>query len=202
MVARPAYDLSALKVMIVDDSDHMLRIVRTLLQTMNIRDVRSVSNPEEAFVEIQARQPDLIIVDWNMIPFDGLEFVRRIRRGADSPQPDIPILLLTAHTEAARVLEARDNGVNRVMAKPVSFRTLYDNIVATIEDERPFVTTPHYVGPDRRYRKGKVVEGRGTDFAKRALAHCEAAQAVLERKIKGDGGADGAALLALLASPA
>jgi len=152
MATKPAYDLSSLNVMVVDDSFYMLRIVRTLLAAMNLRNVRSVSNPEDAFAELREQPPELLIVDWNMIPFDGLAFVRRIRRDPDLDCADMPILLLTAHTELERVLEARDAGINRVMAKPVSFRTLYDNIVAAIRDPRPFVNTEDYIGPDRRFR--------------------------------------------------
>lgn len=159
MATRQAYDVSALNVLIVDDSYHMLRIVRTLLAAMNLRDVRGVDNPEDALAALEDRRPDLVIVDWNMIPFDGLEFVRRVRRGPETACPDVPILLLTAHTELERVLEARDCGVNRVMAKPVSFRTLYDNIIAAICDPRPFVSTAEYVGPDRRFRTVDPVDG-------------------------------------------
>ena len=159
MATDPAYDLSSLSVMIVDDSYHMLRIVRTLLTAMNVRDLRSVDNPADAVAELQARPPQLIIVDWNMIPFDGLEFVRRVRRGKEATCPNVPILLLTAHTERDRVLEARDCGVNRVMAKPISFRTLYDNIAAAMSDPRPFINTAEYVGPDRRLRAQAPVDG-------------------------------------------
>ena len=153
---KTVYDLRALSVMIIDDNDHMLDIVRVLLKSMRIWDIRSVNDPVTAFTEMKQRLPDIIIVDWNMIPIDGLEFVRLIRRGADSPYPEAPILLLTAHTELQRVLEARDAGVNRVMAKPVSFGTLYENIAAIIEDDRPFIRTSNYVGPCRRYKKSAV----------------------------------------------
>ncbi|HVI89528.1 MAG TPA: response regulator [Dongiaceae bacterium] len=168
MAPKPVYDLSSLNVMIVDDSYHMLQIVRTLLAAMNIRNMRSVDNPEEAFAELRAKPPELLIVDWNMIPFDGLAFVRRIRRDQECGCVDVPILLLTAHTELERVLEARDAGVNRVMAKPVSFRTLYDNMIAAIYDPRPFVSTADYVGPDRRFRPaaGVSAERRKTSDKK------------------------------------
>lgn len=155
---RKAYDLSALRVLIVDDSPHLLLIVRRLLGSMHIHTTWLATDAAEAFQIMRVTTPDLIIVDWNMIPLDGADFIRLVRRGADSPCPDTPILLLTAHTEVQRVRAARDAGVNHVMAKPVTFAALYDALATVIEDERPFVRCEVYVGPDRRWHKNTVVE--------------------------------------------
>lgn len=156
--AQQAYDLSALGVLIVDDSDHMLAIVRRLLGSMRVGAVRLAADAAEAFEMMKVEVPDLIIVDWNMIPLDGIDFIRLVRRDASGPCSDTPILLLTAHTEPHRVRAARDAGVNHVLAKPVSFKTLYRAIATIIEDERPFVRTEAYVGPDRRWKKDAAVE--------------------------------------------
>lgn len=158
-----AYDLSQLRILIVDDSDHMLVIVRRLLSAMRIQDVTLVADAAEAFQVLKTQTPDLIIVDWNMIPLDGIDFIRLVRRGGDLSSRDVPILLLTAHTEPHRVRAARDAGVNHVQAKPVSFKSLYRAVVTIVEDERPFVRCEAYVGPDRRRNKGGafITERRG-----------------------------------------
>jgi len=156
-----AYDFSALRVLIVDDSDHMLVIVRRLLSAMRIQDLTLAADAAEAFQIIKNTTPDLIIVDWNMIPLDGIEFIRLVRVHDNKDVADVPILLLTAHTEPHRVHAARDAGVNHVSAKPVSFKSLYRALVAIIEDERPFVRTDTYIGPDRRWKKdGPVTKER------------------------------------------
>lgn len=167
---RQAYDLSQLRILIVDDSDHMLVIVRRLLSAMRIETLWLAADAAEAFQMMQTRTPDLIIVDWNMIPLDGIDFIRLVRRGADSTCPDVPILLLTAHTEPHRVRAARDAGVNHVLAKPVSFKSLYRAIGTIIDDERPFVRSDAYVGPDRRWKKGVAIdaERRGKVTAKQS----------------------------------
>ena len=156
--AQQAYDFSALNVLIIDDSDHMLTIVRRLLGSMRVGSARLAADAAEAFEMIKVEVPDLIIVDWNMIPLDGTDFIRLVRRDESGPCSDTPILLLTAHTEPHRVRAARDAGVNHVLAKPVSFKTLYRAIATIIEDERPFVRCDVYVGPDRRWKKGAPVE--------------------------------------------
>jgi two-component system, chemotaxis family, chemotaxis protein CheY len=151
---KTVYDLSALRILIIDDSDHMLAIVRRLLYAMRVETVWLAADAAEAFQIMRTETPDLIVVDWNMIPLDGIDFIRLVRRDLESKFTDIPVLLLTAHTEPHRVRAARDAGVNHVLAKPVSFKRLYDAITAIIDDERPFVRSDVYVGPDRRWKKG------------------------------------------------
>jgi CheY-like chemotaxis protein len=148
-----AYNVEHLKVLLVDDNRHTLTIVRNLLSSMRIRNVTLAADAVEALRDLRITRPDLIIVDWHMTPLDGLEFTRHIRRGTDCDVPDIPIILLTAYTEPSLIFQARDAGVNEILAKPVSFKTLYDRLVAVINDSRPFVRLPVYIGPSRRRRR-------------------------------------------------
>ena len=55
-----------------------------------------------------------------MEPLDGLDFARLIRTASDSPQPFVPIIMITGYTEEARVRAARDVGVTEVLCKPVT----------------------------------------------------------------------------------
>jgi len=68
--------------------------------------------------------PDLIITDWMMGPVDGLEYTNFIRTNSNSPDPFTPIILVTGHTDIRRVITARDTGLNELLAKPISARTL------------------------------------------------------------------------------
>ena len=49
-----------------------------------------------------------------------------------------------------RVLEARDSGVNEILAKPISIKSLHSRLVSIIEQPRPFVKSKNYFGPCRR----------------------------------------------------
>ena len=93
---------------------------------------------------------DVLIVDWHMQPLDGLDFVRLVRTASDSPNPYVPIIMLTGYTEYARVVEARDAGINEFLAKPISAKSLYLRFAAIIDNPRPFIRTKKYFGPDRR----------------------------------------------------
>lgn len=142
--------LEALSVLVVDDNKHMHMVVKGILNSMRIKNIRFSDNAADAFTEMRQWHPDIIITDWAMEPLDGLDFVRLVRKGADSPNPYAPIILLTGHTEMHRVLEARDSGVSEILAKPISIKSLYSRLVSIIENPRPFVKSKTYFGPCRR----------------------------------------------------
>jgi two-component system, chemotaxis family, chemotaxis protein CheY len=143
-------NLEALGILVVDDNKHMHSVVKAILNSMRVKNIRFSDNAADAFMEMRQWYPDIIITDWAMQPLDGLDFVRLVRKGADSPNPYIPIILLTGHTEMCRVIEARDTGVNEILAKPISIKSLYSRIASIVQFPRPFVKSKSYFGPCRR----------------------------------------------------
>ena len=144
------YNLEKLGVLVVDDSQFMRNLVESILHALRVKNVYLSADAAEAFIALGHSQIDLVLVDWVMEPLDGLDFVRLVRTGRDSPNPYIPVIMLTGHTEAWRVRQARDVGVNEFMAKPLSAKGLYQRIISVIDNPRPFVRTKNFFGPDRR----------------------------------------------------
>lgn len=153
------YNLERLSFLIVDDNKHMRGLLKSILLALGIRKVQEAGDGSEAFESLRNFPADLVICDWNMDPLDGLDFTRLIRTGDDSPNPFLPIIMLTGHTELNRVKEARDSGVNEFMAKPISAKSVYTRIKAVIERPRQFVRTSDYFGPDRRRLHGVPYNG-------------------------------------------
>jgi two-component system chemotaxis response regulator CheY len=144
------YDIERLNFLIVDDNKHMTMLVKNLIHALGSRNVSEANDAAEAFTELTHFPADIIIVDYQMQPLDGLDFVRLVRTGSDSPNPYVPIIMLTGHTEMSKVLNARDAGVNEFLAKPLSARSLYARIQKIISQPREFVKTRTFFGPDRR----------------------------------------------------
>ena len=167
--------LEVLSVLVVDDNKHMHMVVKAILNSMRIKNIRFSDNAADAFLEMRNWHPDVVITDWAMEPLDGLDFVRLVRKGADSPNPYIPIILLTGHTEMHRVLEARDSGVSEILAKPISIKSLYSRIVSIIEQPRPFVKSKTYFGPCRR--RSQDPNYKGPERRTNALSDDSAASA-------------------------
>jgi CheY-like chemotaxis protein len=142
--------VSDIQILIVDDNRQMRYLVRCLLRAAGIFRVAEAETALEAFDLMHQFPVDLLMVDWRMSPVDGIEFTRMVRRSESSPNPCVPILMMTAHTELSRVAAARDAGVSGFLKKPISSRTMLEKIGQSLLDERVFVRTETYYGPDRR----------------------------------------------------
>ena len=162
---------SNLSFLIIDDNRHMLSIVRVLLQAYGGRNVHECGEASEAFETFRRTFPDIVIVDYQMSPLNGIDFVRMVRRSEARPKPYVPIILLTAHGKRNRVVEARDAGVNEVLVKPVTAKDLYSRIHSIIFNPRPFINVPTYFGPCRRRKQ--TLDYRGPERRKKTLMIAE-----------------------------
>ena len=99
---------------------------------------------------LREKKCDLVLCDLAMKPMDGLEFSRDVRTGEDSPNPFVPIIMITGHTERHHVEAARDAGVTEFLAKPITAHSLFSRIAEIVERPRAFVRSETYFGPDRR----------------------------------------------------
>ncbi len=148
------YDFQNLRVLICDDSRQMRSLLKTFMNGFGIKNVAEASDAKQAFIEMQQFDPDLVITDWNMPPTSGLDFIARVRMGDDSPNPYVPIIMLTGYTELHRVKQARDAGISAFLAKPLSAQSLYKRLISIVDDNRPFIRNGKYFGPDRRTSRG------------------------------------------------
>jgi two-component system, chemotaxis family, chemotaxis protein CheY len=145
-------NLSAISVLVADDSPQMRRLLVAMLNALGIWNVRTAVDGREAFDSINAQRPDILITDADMGQVGGMELVRSVRRKQDGSDPYLPIIMVTGHCEENWVVEARDAGVNEFLLKPISAGSLYSRISEVVLNPRPFVRAGEYVGPDRRRR--------------------------------------------------
>ena len=156
----------ALQILLADDNQHMRAITATILNSAGFRRIREVRDGAEAMDALRDWPADLAIVDFNMAPLDGVEFTRLIRNSSDTPNPYLPIIMMTGHSERSRVVEARDAGVTEFIAKPITAKAVLDRIHSVIYKPRPFVKSETYFGPCRRRISDKNYAGpwrRATD---------------------------------------
>ncbi len=142
--------LSELRVLLVDDNDHMRMIVSAILKGIGIRHIDEARDGAEGLRLVHDRKPDIAIVDFRMEPIDGVAFTRQVRNAPDSANPYLPIIMLTGFADRPRVEEARDAGVTELVVKPVTARSIIDRLNAVVFRPRPFVKTADYFGPRRR----------------------------------------------------
>ncbi len=115
-----------LPILVVDDFDTMVRIIRKLLHEIGYENIDEASNGEEALKKIEAKRYGLIISDWIMEPMTGFELLKRVR--ADKETAKTPFILVTAETKPENVLAARQAGVSNYLVKPFSALMLKEKI--------------------------------------------------------------------------
>jgi two-component system, chemotaxis family, chemotaxis protein CheY len=143
-------DFHRLRFLVADDNAHMRRILRTLLHSFGTREVYEAEDGAGALEAFTHYVPDIVLVDWVMPIFDGLELTQMIRQPGANANPYVPIIMLSGHSEKKRIVTARDAGVTEFLAKPISAKALYERIFNVIANPRPFIKTSTYFGPDRR----------------------------------------------------
>ena len=167
-------DFNKLRFLVIDDNAHMRRILRTLLHGFGARDVYEAEDGAAGLEAFTHYMPDIVLTDWAMPIFDGLELAQMIRQPGANANPFAPIIMLTGHSEKKRVTAARDAGITEFMAKPISAKSLYQRILNVVANPRPFIKTKSYFGPDRRRNVNPNYVGpnaakaaRRTSFARR-----------------------------------
>jgi two-component system, chemotaxis family, chemotaxis protein CheY len=107
-----------LKVLIVDDSSVMRKIVERALRQagLDIGEVVEAANGAEALAEAQKGSLDLILSDINMPVMDGLEFLKSVA-GVEAAK-GVPVVMITTEGSEARVVEALSAGARGYLRKP------------------------------------------------------------------------------------
>jgi CheY-like chemotaxis protein len=148
-----------LKALVVEDNPHMRALLRALLGGMGVGEVFEAADGAKAFEVLRWAQPDFVMTDLSMAPVDGIAFTRELRNAPGSPNLFLPVIMVSGHTERARIVAARDAGVTEFLAKPVTARNLFLRIAEIVDRPRPFVRAPSYFGPDRRRRNDSFYVG-------------------------------------------
>src|SRR5215207_11378605 len=120
-----AVDLS-MPVLVVDDYNTMIRILRNLLRQLGFQDIDDAADGTAALAKMRQKQYGLVISDWNMEPMTGYDLLRHVR--ADENLRTTPFIMVTAESKTENVIAAKKAGVNNYIVKPFNAQTLKTKI--------------------------------------------------------------------------
>lgn len=153
------YSFGNIKVLIIEDNAPVRDLIKISLQSFGIRNIFTADNGIDVYLTFCQERPDLVFADWEMEPMNGLQFTKKVRTDPNSPNPYVPIILITGYSHTDRVVKARDIGITEFLSKPFKPADLYKKIENVIERPRKFVFSDEYTGPDRRRRKNDSYRG-------------------------------------------
>lgn len=148
----PRLYMRNLAVLVVEQNPQEQEIVAQMLAGFRVKRVEQRGTAAEALGHLQRERADLVLVGSALPDVDGYAFIHRLRREQAVASREAPVLLLSGHIRAADVARARDCGANWVLVKPLTSAALYRRIAWLARDERPFVDSEAYAGPDRRFK--------------------------------------------------
>ena len=120
-----AIDMS-MPVLVVDDYNTMIRIIRNLLKQLGFEDVDDASDGSAALSKLREKRYGLVISDWNMEPMTGYELLKEVR--SDPGLSKTPFIMVTAESKTENVIAAKKAGVNNYIVKPFNAQTLKTKI--------------------------------------------------------------------------
>ena len=130
-----AVDLS-MPVLVVDDYNTMVRIIRNLLKQLGFEHIDDASDGSAALAKMRSRKYGLVISDWNMEPMTGYDLLRQVR--ADPGLGEIPFIMVTAESKTENVIAAKKAGVNNYIVKPFNAQTLKAKIEAVFAEKAEY----------------------------------------------------------------
>ena len=118
--------MADMKVLAVDDSATMRRIIVNTLKRIGIEDVIEAEDGADAYAKLETEEGiNFIITDWNIPNMSGLEFVTKVQ---DGEYKKIPILMVTTRSIKEDIIEAMKAGVNSYIVKPFTPQTLKEKM--------------------------------------------------------------------------
>lgn len=123
--------MNSAKILVVDDSATMRRIIETQLRTLGFNDIEEAEHGQEGLQMINRGGFDLILTDWNMPIMDGRTMVQAIRK--QEQHKDLPILMVTTRNTKADVVEAVRAGISNFVTKPFKPSELRQKIEAVLK---------------------------------------------------------------------
>ena len=120
-----------MRILVVDDSSTMRRIIINTQNKIGYSDCAEASNGREGVERLAAGPVDMIITDWNMPEMSGVDFIRAVR--ANDQFKHLPVLMVTTNAAQEDIVQALDAGVNNYVVKPFTPDTIKERIQAALK---------------------------------------------------------------------
>ncbi len=128
-----SYDITELKVLIVDDSSTARNHIRRVLTSLGIQHIKPAKNGTEAAQILNTSDFDLIVTDLNMPEMDGQQLIEYVRNEMGNSY--VPILMVTSEEDEARLSNVQQAGVSAIVDKPFEPQSIREILYRVLDDQ-------------------------------------------------------------------
>lgn len=132
-VTGPEFNFSEITLLVADGTHAFRKMVTRVLARFGFATVHEAVDGHEALDALRHHHIDIVMTEWQLAHVSGYHLIQRLRHDPALFDSERRIIMLTGLTEKARVIAARDAGVDGFLRKPVSPDTLFKRIVGVIE---------------------------------------------------------------------
>ncbi len=115
-------------ILIVDDYNTMIRILRNLLRQLGFSNIDEASDGRTALSKLRGKEYALVISDWSMAPMTGLELLQRVR--ADERTKTTPFVMVANDSDEGSQAEGR--AASSYIVKPFTAQSLKSKLVSVL----------------------------------------------------------------------
>ena len=148
--------IQGISILVVDDNPYMRRVTRMMLVNLGAKSVIEAADGLAALEAIRTRDPDIMLLDWDMPVLNGIEVLRIVRSPGVFPRPNLPTIMLTNRAHRGQVAEAMRAGVHEFLVKPTSPKALRDRLTSIVVNPRPMVKIGKYYVPRPRRARAQT----------------------------------------------
>ena len=159
--------IHAAKIMIIDDEDLVIRVVKRFLAADGYSNFVTINNPRDAFSVIQKEQPDVVLLDIMMPHVSGLDLLK-IRQYSPEFQ-HIPFIILSASSENQVKRDALRLGATDFLAKPVDSSDLAVRVRNSLVVKRHHDTLANYATELERQVR---IRTQQIEHSREQIIHC------------------------------
>ncbi len=163
-------NLERISFLLVDENEQSLDIMGQVVSGFGARTMVKCRSLLEAMETVGEMPIDFVLADAHLRDDDGATFVRWLRHEAAEPSRYAPTVMVTADPRTSLVERVRDEGAHFVITKPLTPKTLLQRIMWMARENREFINSEAYAGPDRRFKRlGPPPGTKGRRSADRAV---------------------------------
>ncbi len=131
--------ITGLKMLIVDDSRVLVKLLKAMLTNMGVTDIDSASDAAEAEEKMKDKRYDVLFLDWRMAGKSGVTLMEQCR--ADRAYDNVAFVIVSGEAGEAHIQEAMNAGATLYIVKPFNAEALRNNVdkvVAWLEERGRF----------------------------------------------------------------